>query len=191
MNPKAYCTEHGIKTKDFVTLAREVAPQYDKVVHSIVSNPLRGAVLSPTVARHIRGRPERRTLPCKFTSRVSESDRQAFNAAKEAFGHRTDQEALYYAVQLYIEAAQKEVAAGDGSTDDDSERRITMGYYTKKIREDIFNMKYEQIDMNITLRTIKETLYIISERLNTLIALATAEGCPQSRQAPPKQPHQK
>ena len=108
MNPKAYCTEHGIKTKDFVTLAREVAPQYDKVVHSIVSNPLRGAVLSPTVARHIRGRPERRTLPCKFTSRVSESDRQEFNAAKEAFGHRTDQEALYYAVQLYIEVAQKE-----------------------------------------------------------------------------------
>lgn len=107
MNPKAYCIEHGIKTKDFVAWAREVAPQYDKVVHSIVSNPLRGAVLSPAVARHIRGCPERRTLPCKFTSRVSESDRQEFNAAKEAFGHHTDQEALYHAVQLYIEAARE------------------------------------------------------------------------------------
>lgn len=65
-----------------------------------------------------------------------------------------------------------------------------MGYYTKKVSEHTFDMKYEQINTNITLRTIEKLLYIISERLDTLITLTAAEGCPQSRQAPPKQPPQ-
>jgi|GEM_PF-5892689 len=105
MNPKAYCTEHGISTKEFITKANPVAPKYNKQAHCMASNPAYGLTLAPELARHMGGKTENRARPCKYTFRLLERDRAEFNAAKEAYGHTTDQQAVEYAIKEYIKNA--------------------------------------------------------------------------------------
>lgn len=114
MNPKAYCIEHGMQTAVFVRKAREVAPKYSKVAHSMASNPEYGLVLSPSVTAHIRGRPEKRSKPCKFTFRLAEADNGEFNRARAVFVH-SKQQAAEYAARLYIEKAASLLAQESGS----------------------------------------------------------------------------
>lgn len=105
MNPKAYCTMHEIPTSQFIKKAREVAPKYNKVAHSMASNPGYGLKLDSRVSRHICDKSACRTKQSKGTFRLTEVGRGEFNSAKQALGHTTDQSAIEYAIQLYIEKA--------------------------------------------------------------------------------------
>lgn len=126
MNPKVYCLETGTTTRTFVDRAKEVAPKYSKITHSMASDPAYGVIISPELARYIRGGPVRakRTKPCKFTFRLDSACCEAFNKAKRAFGHTTDQQAVEYAVGLYIKKAAEAAATDLNGTENTSTTNI-------------------------------------------------------------------
>lgn len=126
MNPKAYCLEAGIPTREFVDRAREIAPKYSKVTHSMASDPAYGVTVHPALARYIRGGPvkAKRTKPCKFTFRLQTADSEAFNRAKKVFGHTTDQQAVEYAIGLYIKKAAEAAATDLNGTENKSTTKI-------------------------------------------------------------------
>ena len=113
MNPKHFCTENGIATKDFINTAKTVAPQYDKIVHSLCSNPQRGCVVSPAIAALFKPPKSTRKKPNQFTFRLANDDRTEFHKARAFFGHDV-QTATEVAIALYIEKAALE--AGTSKT---------------------------------------------------------------------------
>ena len=67
-----------------------------------------------------RPRADRRRYPIRIQARLSKSEAAAFNRARAAFGHRTVNDALVYAVRWYIKqckirAAETVAAALDGT----------------------------------------------------------------------------
>lgn len=65
-----------------------------------------------------RPRAERRRCPVRIQARLSTSDAAAFNRARRAFGHRTINDALVYALKWYIAQGIKRAAATVAAVDD-------------------------------------------------------------------------
>ena len=108
MNPKAYCQEHNMPTALFVARAREVAPKYSKITHSMASNPDYGVVLRPAVARHIRGVVEHRRNPCRVQFRVTQANRARLTAAAAEMGCATMQDLMTRIVTEFLARREKE-----------------------------------------------------------------------------------
>lgn len=122
MNPKHFCTQNGISTKEFIAVAKTVAPQYDKIVHSLCSNPQRGCVVSPAITALFKQQNSTRKKPNQYTFRLANDPRNEFNKARAFFGHDV-QTATEYAIALYIEKAALEAGtskAANGKTTNES-----------------------------------------------------------------------
>lgn len=57
-----------------------------------------------------RPRVDRRRYPIRIQARLSKSEAAAFNKARAAFGHRTVNDTLVYAVRWYIKQGKKRAA---------------------------------------------------------------------------------
>jgi len=58
-----------------------------------------------------------------------------------------------------------------------------MGFYTKQISEDTFNIKYELKSLAIALDSVYKSLIVVTGQLDTLIALESARaGCRQQQE---------
>lgn len=76
-----------------------------------------------------RPRRDNRRCPVRIQARLSKADSEAFNKARRAFGHRTANDALVYALRLYIAEAKRKVAVDVAASHDDK-----ANYYTPSIR---------------------------------------------------------
>ena len=76
-----------------------------------------------------RPRRDKRRCPVRIQARLTEADAAAFNTARRAFGHKTINDALIYALRWYIAEAKRKVAVDVAASHDDK-----ANYYTPSIR---------------------------------------------------------
>ena len=76
-----------------------------------------------------RPRRDKRRCPVRIQARLTEADAAAINTARRAFGHKTINDALIYALRWYIAEAKRKVAVDVAASHDDK-----ANYYTPSIR---------------------------------------------------------
>lgn len=115
---KEALAEAGISYRAF---AEYLHPAYSKASAPAIAaacNPDdTGVTFTGTAAKIIavltgyqRPRADRRRYPVRIQARLSKSEAAAFNRARAAFGHRTVNDALVYAVRWYINQGKKRAA---------------------------------------------------------------------------------
>ena len=108
MNPKSYCQEHNIPTREFIAKAKEIAPKYCKETHCMASNPDYGVCLRPVVVRHIKGKPERRVNPCRIQFRCTAAQKERLTRAMDVMSYATMQDLLTFVVNAFLSDLEKE-----------------------------------------------------------------------------------
>ena len=61
---------------------------------------------------------ERRRCPVRIQARLTEAESSALNSAREVMGHSTANDALRYALRIYIAEAKKRAAGAAGTATD-------------------------------------------------------------------------
>lgn len=100
--------------KSGAQLAAELKEEFPGINKQIISYIERsestGAVYSQSCLAAVKRRTgyvePQRSCPCRIQGRVKESLRDEFNAAREKMGHSTVDEAVVFAIRLYIEHAE-------------------------------------------------------------------------------------
>lgn len=99
--------------KSGAQLAAELKEEFPGINKQIISYIERsestGAVYSQSCLAAVKRRTgyiePQRSCPCRIQGRVKESLKDEFNAAREKMGHSTVDEAVVFAIRLYIEHA--------------------------------------------------------------------------------------
>lgn len=65
-----------------------------------------------------RPRRDKRRCPVRIQARLTEADARLLNRARETMGHATINDALVYALHLYIREAQKKAAGAEATATD-------------------------------------------------------------------------
>lgn len=65
-----------------------------------------------------RPRRDKRRCPVRIQARLTKADAAAFNTARRAFGHKTINDALIYALRWYIAEAKKRAAGAEATATD-------------------------------------------------------------------------
>lgn len=110
-------------------LAQRLKPAFPRISAPAVSVALNpgesGVTFTPSASKAIaaitgykRPRRDKRRCPVRIQARLSKADSAAFNTARRAFGHRTVNDALVYALRWYIAEAKRR-AAVDAATSHD------------------------------------------------------------------------
>ena len=135
---KEALSEAGISYRAFAEYLRPVYPKASASAIAAACNPAdTGVTFTGTAAKIIavltgyqRPRVDRRRYPIRIQARLSKSEAAAFNKARAAFGHRTVNDALVYAVRWYINQgkirAAETVAADLDGTEKESDISIAV-----------------------------------------------------------------
>ncbi len=108
MNPKAYCQEHNIPTREFIAKVKEIAPKYCKSTHCMASNADYGVMLRPVVVRHIKGKPENRRNPYRVQFRVTQAQKERLTRAMDVMSYATMQDLMTFVVNAFLSDLEKE-----------------------------------------------------------------------------------
>lgn len=71
-----------------------------------------------------RPRRDNRRCPVRIQARLTEADARLLNRARETMGHATINDALVYALHLYIREAQKKAAGAEATATDGKTKYI-------------------------------------------------------------------
>ena len=110
-------------------LAQRLKPAFPRISAPAVSVALNpgesGVTFTPSASKAIaaitgykRPRRDERRCPVRIQARLTKAEAAAFNTARRAFGHRTVNDALVYALRWYIAEAKRR-AAVDAATSHD------------------------------------------------------------------------
>ena len=72
-----------------------------------------------------RPRRDKRRCPVRIQARLTEADARLLNRARETMGHATINDALVYALHLYIREAQKKAAGAEATATDGKAKYTT------------------------------------------------------------------
>lgn len=72
-----------------------------------------------------RPRRDNRRCPVRIQARLTEADARLLNKARETMGHATINDALVYALHLYIREAQKKAAGAEATATDGKAKYTT------------------------------------------------------------------
>lgn len=72
-----------------------------------------------------RPRQDKRRCPVRIQARLTEADARLLNRARETMGHATINDALVYALHLYIREAQKKAAGAEATATDGKAKYTT------------------------------------------------------------------
>ena len=108
LNPKSYCQEHNIPTREFIAKVKEIAPKYSKETHCMASNPDYGVCLRPVVVRHIKGKPEHRVNPCRIQFRCTAAQKERLTRAMDVMSYATMQDLMTFLVNAFLSGLEKE-----------------------------------------------------------------------------------
>ena len=72
-----------------------------------------------------RPRRDNRRCPVRIQARLTEADARLLNRARETMGHATINDALVYALHLYIREAQKKAAGAEATATDGKAKYTT------------------------------------------------------------------
>lgn len=121
-------------------LAQQMRPQFPRISAAGISfaeNPGESAltytregaaVLYAVTGTERQRRPDRRKCPVRIQARLTEAEARELKTARVIMGHITINEALRYALKLYIRAAKKR-AAVDVAASHDGKTNIIQGHY--------------------------------------------------------------
>lgn len=128
----------GVSYRGLADWLHPVYPKASAPAIAAACNPAdTGVTFTGTAAKIIavltgyqRPRVDRRRYPIRIQARLSKSEAAAFNKARAAFGHRTVNDALVYAVRWYINQgkiiAAETVAADLDGTEKESDISIAV-----------------------------------------------------------------
>lgn len=110
-------------------LAQRLKPAFPRISAPAVSVALNpgesGVTFTPSASKAIaaitgykRPRRDKRRCPVRIQARLTKAEAAAFNTARRAFGHRTVNDALVYALRWYIAEAKKRAAVDVAASHD-------------------------------------------------------------------------
>lgn len=110
-------------------LAQRLKPAFPRISAPAVSVALNpgesGVTFTPSASRAIaaitgykRPRRDKRRCPVRIQARLTEAEAAAFNTARRAFGHRTVNDGLVYALRWYIAEAKRRAAGAEATATD-------------------------------------------------------------------------
>ena len=110
-------------------LAQRLKPAFPRISAPAVSVALNpgesGVTFTPSASKAIaaitgykRPRRDKRRCPVRIQARLTKAEAAAFNAARRAFGHRTVNDALVYALRWYIAEAKRRAAVDVAASHD-------------------------------------------------------------------------
>jgi hypothetical protein len=104
MTPKQYARDNNKSLSVVAEAAKAIGfSKCSKPALSLASDPLTGVVAHPELKKMFRGNHSaKRSKPCKHTFRLDKTVHDTFRDAMQRHGHATVQEAVEYAVRLYI-----------------------------------------------------------------------------------------
>lgn len=113
----------NLRIDDVVAQLRARYPRISKAAVSMVENSdATGITYTQSAARDFRAvvgcTRDNRRCPIRIQCRLTEADRDEFNAAREIMGHDTVNDAVICAIHWYIRTAKKVAAAGPATTRD-------------------------------------------------------------------------
>lgn len=108
MTPREYCAEHHISSTEFINRVREVAPKYHKSTNAMVNNPDYGVTLRQFVVRHMKGKQENRTNPCRIQFRVTQAQKERLTRAMDVMSYATMQDLMTFIVNAFLSNLEKE-----------------------------------------------------------------------------------
>lgn len=112
MNMELFEQEHGIESRDIVPVVKELAPKYDKYLHSKVKKvDDYGVQLIPEIEQLLHERfpnsePQKRPvrrLTCRVYTRMTKNTKEALQRAFEADGHASMQAGMIFLATKYLE----------------------------------------------------------------------------------------
>ena len=117
-------------------LAQRLKPAFPRISAPAVSVALNpgesGVTFTPSASRAIaaitgyrRPRRDKRRCPVRIQARLTEAESAALNNAREVMGHSTTNDALRYALRLYIAEAKKRAAGTAGTVADGKQNYST------------------------------------------------------------------
>lgn len=113
MNPKIYCIKNGVSSAEFIRRMQTKFPKYSKAAHCMASNPARyGVALTPAASRHVTGRKENRSLPCRVSFRCSPLTLERLTRCRELLGFGTYQETMLFIVTWFLREMEKAAPTG-------------------------------------------------------------------------------
>lgn len=112
-----------LRIDDVVAQLRARYPRISKAAVSMAENSdATGITYTQSAARDFRAvvgcTRDNRRCPIRIQCRLTEADRDEFNAAREIMGHDTVNDAVICAIHWYIRTAKKVAAAGPGTAHD-------------------------------------------------------------------------
>lgn len=110
-------------------LAQRLKPAFPRISAPAVSVALNpgesGVTFTPSASKAIaaitgykRPRRDKRRCPVRIQARLTKAEAAAFNTARRAFGHRTVNDALVYALRWYIAEAKRRAAVDVAASHD-------------------------------------------------------------------------
>lgn len=113
----------NLRIDDVVAQLRARYPRISKAAISMAENSdATGITYTQSAARDFRAvvgcTRDNRRCPIRIQCRLTEADRDEFNAAREIMGHDTVNDAVICAIHWYIRTAKKVAAAGPATTRD-------------------------------------------------------------------------
>lgn len=113
----------NMRIDDVVAQLRARYPRISKAAVSMAENSdATGITYTQSAARDFRAvvgcTRDNRRCPIRIQCRLTEADRDEFNAAREIMGHDTVNDAVICAIHWYIRTAKKVAAAGPATTRD-------------------------------------------------------------------------
>lgn len=120
----------NLRIDDVVAQLRTRYPRISKAAVSMAENSdATGITYTQSAARDFRAvvgcTRDNRRCPIRIQCRLTEADRDEFNAAREIMGHGTVNDAVICAIHWYIRTAKKVAAAGP-ATAYDGKRKYPM-----------------------------------------------------------------
>lgn len=117
-------------------LAQRLKPAFPRISAPAVSVALNpgesGVTFTPSASKAIaaitgykRPRRDKRRCPVRIQARLTEADARLLNRARETMGHATINDALVYALHLYIREAQKKAAGAEATATDGKTKYTT------------------------------------------------------------------
>ena len=117
-------------------LAQRLKPAFPRISAPAVSVALNpgesGVMFTPSASKAIaaitgykRPRRDKRRCPVRIQARLTKAEAAAFNTARRAFGHRTVNDALIYALRWYIADAKRRAAVAEATATDGKAKYTT------------------------------------------------------------------
>lgn len=117
-------------------LAQRLKPAFPRISAPAVSVALNpgesGVMFTPSASKAIaaitgykRPRRDKRRCPVRIQARLTKAEAAAFNTARRAFGHRTVNDALIYALRWYIAEAKRRAAVAEATATDGKAKYTT------------------------------------------------------------------